>query len=356
MNAIAHRDPEQALAPAQPSESSKTLAMVLEAARDPNIDAAKTEQMVNLALRLQDRELEAEFNRALVAAQLELPVITKDGIIKIPANRDKGTPERTQGRFARWEDIDRVVRPILARHGLALRFDIGNAEQSAVTVTPILAHTNGYTLRGQAMKLPRDSSGAKNEVQGTGSAVQYGKRYSACALLNIVTEGVDDDGNMGEVVVTLPYEREQLTLSEAAKAAEAGSYQEWFDQASPKDRAFMLTTARATHDEYGGKVPTGLPAPAPAAKPDQVSNQNATDERPGASRSAAPEKRQTPAQWVKAFKARVDQISTLDALDEYWDGKNEALARLKAEEPTLWQEAHEHISNKREALAEGRLV
>jgi hypothetical protein len=42
-----------------------------------------------------------------------------------------------------------------------------------------------------------DSSGGKNNIQGMGSSFSYGKRYTTTALLNIVTEGEDDDGARG---------------------------------------------------------------------------------------------------------------------------------------------------------------
>jgi hypothetical protein len=44
------------------------------------------------------------------------------------------------------------------------------------------------------MILPHDSTGSKNAVQAVGSSTSYGKRYTACALLNITSRGEDDDG------------------------------------------------------------------------------------------------------------------------------------------------------------------
>src|SRR5689334_168057 len=101
-------------------QSNSFLTAILAATNDPNVDAVKMETLANLAVKLQDREREMEFNRAKNAAIMDMPVITKDGVIVIPANREKGTPERQQGRFARFEDIYRVVRPILQRNNLAL--------------------------------------------------------------------------------------------------------------------------------------------------------------------------------------------------------------------------------------------
>jgi hypothetical protein len=43
------------------------------------------------------------------------------------------------------------------------------------------------------MPLPFDTSGSKNSIQAVGSSMSYGKRYLLFAMLNLVTEGQDDD-------------------------------------------------------------------------------------------------------------------------------------------------------------------
>jgi hypothetical protein len=153
-----------------------------------------------------------------------------------------------------------VVRPILERHKLALRFDVGETQQ-AITVRPILSHANGFTERGEAMRVPADTSGSKNAAQAVGSATQYGKRYSMCAMLNIVTEGIDDDGRGGMPQVTLPFERETLVLEEATAAFDAGRYLEWFGSQSPKDRAWLIQSGN--HVKFGGQSQLEAPKPTP---------------------------------------------------------------------------------------------
>ena len=75
-----------------PSPSGNLLAQIVEAARDPTVDAGKMEAMANLAMKLQDRELQAQFNRDLASAIMEMPRISKRGVITIPAK--DGRPER----------------------------------------------------------------------------------------------------------------------------------------------------------------------------------------------------------------------------------------------------------------------
>lgn len=320
---LAHVEPGQ-----QPvRQSDNLLQQVIMAAKDPNIDATKMETLARLVNTQQDREREIEFNQSKNAAIMEMPVLTKDGRIIIT----KDGRSREQGRFARWEDIDRVVRPILSRHNLALSFDIAERQGGGMTVTPILSHTNGYTQRGGAFPVPPETSGSKNAAQAMGSAATYGKRYAGCAMLNIVTEGADDDGNLGRgTVVSLPYEREQTVLREAEQAAAEGRYQEWYTQQSPKDRGYLVTTGK--HEEFGGQpvLEGPKPTPGPSQREDAPPARTGPETRPEP-RQAADERddrpppptedpspptggtggsggRRTPEQMVEDFETRLGAV------------------------------------------------
>lgn len=287
------------------------LATIADAAANPQVDAGKMTALADLAMRLQDREQGQEFNRSLNAAIMAMPVISKQGQIVIPAKGQE--PARVQGTFARFEDIDRVVRPVLAAHGLAIRFEVGENAQG-VTVRPIISHTNGFTERGEAMRLPVDSSGAKNNTQGAGSAVSYGKRYTMCAALNIITEGADDDGQMGQANA-LPFERADTVRTEAEAAAERGEYDNWFRTQSPKDRAYLVDAGHHARLGDGAALPgRTLPLSATPAK-------------------------QTPGAWVDGYVAAVAACASLDELMEVQTNGRKALAKLEREEPNLHRRA-----------------
>lgn len=297
-------------------QSGNFLQAILQAATDPSVDATKVETMAELAIKLQDRERETQFNQSVNAAIQEMPVITREGIIQIPAK--DGKPARVQGRFARFEDIYRVVRPILERHQLAIRFNVGETQQ-AITVQPILSHANGYTERGEAMRLPADQSGSKNATQAVGSSVAYGKRYTMCAMLNIVTEGVDNDGTTG-VYVPLPYEREQTVLGEAEAAHQANRYSEWFSTQGPKDRAWLISSGN--HERFGGQ--TQLPGP---RQPVQPPPEEHSQQRGGASK---PTREERAAKWVASF---IEELKTCRSVSEVTNlkGENEGtIAQLDA--------------------------
>jgi hypothetical protein len=306
-------------------QSETLLAQVLAAAKDPNVDAVKMETLARLVNSQQDREREQEYNRDKNAAIMAMPVITKDGKIVI---RKTGEAERLQGRFARWEDIDRVIRPILRRFNLALSFDIAERQGGGLTVTPILSHANGHTERGGAFPVPAEDSGAKNKAQAMGSSAAYGKRYAGCGMLNIVTEGVDDDGRGGVKDVTLPFEREQLVLEEAGQAFDNGTYIAWFSQQSPKDRAWLIQSGK--HVEFGGQpLLTGradapgsqrreeerppAPSASPAREPDQPPPPPPptppAEEPPAANvTGGSGQTKRTPEQMVADFEKRLDEV------------------------------------------------
>lgn len=339
---------------------AQTLLMVREAMLNPDVDAEKAKVMAELMTSLEDRAMAAEFNRDFNAALFEMPVITKGGIIKIPANQAKGTPERTQGRFARFEDIDRVVRPILQRHNLAIRFEVGSEPSSAVTVRPILSHANGHTERGEAMKLPRDESGAKNAVQGTGSAVSYGKRYAMCAALNIITEGSDDDGSLGKFAIDMPHERQVAVLEMAEEAAEAGveAYRTWFDGQGVKDRSWLVSEGH--HERLGGVTPViegpksePRPDPAPAARTRPAADPPPADDRPTDQGESATGKHDvtTPAGWTAQFKEDCAAAETSTALGQLAQRSAGAMAKLAEHHPKLFDEAQDALQVAQDRLA-----
>lgn len=333
-------------------QSDSLLQQVIAAAKDPSVDAAKMEALVKLVNSQQDRDREIEFNQSKNAAIKEMPVITKDGRIVIT----KDGASREQGRFARFEDIDRVVRPILQRHNLAIAFDVEERQGGGIVVRPILTHTNGFTERGGGMPLPADQSGGKNAVQAVGSALQYGKRYTMCAMLNIQTEGADNDGNGARgAIVSLPFEREQVVLADAQQAHEQGRYLEWFTQQPPKDRGWLVSSGK--HEAFGGQpmLPAGR-SPAAAATVDQSQQGSTPAPASTATPAATKPKAQTPREWVDKLKKDVEACVKVDDLALYMDEARESLDKLKAKHEALWQECQDAYQQRRETLESGALL
>lgn len=335
----------QDIAQVPQQQSGSFLAAILDAATNPDIDAEKMKTMAELAVKLQDREREIEFNRAKNAAIMAMPVITKDGRIVI---KDKDTGrERQQGRFARFEDIDRVVRPILETHQLALSFDIAERQGGGITVRPILTHTNGFTERGEAMPLPADQSGGKNAVQAVGSAAAYGKRYTMCAMLNIVTEAEDDDGSGGQLV-GLPNESEQLVLTEATAAHEAGRYVAWFGEQGPRVRAWLIASGK--HEGFGGQ--TALPSrrPVPPANERRDPPREEPRQPSATTGGSKPTREQRAREWVDWFKDEVRGCGSARAIEGLRTEHAGTLDTLRQAFPALYREADTAAEDKLASL------
>jgi hypothetical protein len=227
--------------PAAPADPGRAMtagdmfASIMEMVRDPALSVEKASALLDMQERMIDRQAKADFFAAKAKVMLELPRIRKDGAI---TNRDG----KVQSRFATFEAIDKIVRPICNAAGLVYSF-IPSQSGNSLTVTCELAHTGGHVERYGPMPLAIDTTGAKNATQGAGSAVSYGKRYTLCAALNIVTEGEDDGGKSGRELVSGTSEdwQESLTLA-AQKAALGGSaaYVKWFKEQTNMQRGWLV--------------------------------------------------------------------------------------------------------------------
>lgn len=173
------------------NETSALISMIERAARDPNVDIDKMERLWAMKQSADADRARRAYDAAFAEMQEELPEIEKKGKIIIRKKDDseniiQSTP------YALWDDTNRVIKPILTRHGFALSFRITQSE-SRLTATAVLSHRDGHRETTE-FSAPIDATGSKNNVQGWGSSFSYGKRYAATALLNITTRGEDDDG------------------------------------------------------------------------------------------------------------------------------------------------------------------
>jgi hypothetical protein len=164
------------------------LAVIAAAARDPRVDVGKMQQLLEMRERVTAWEAEREFKAALSRIQPKLPRITKQGTIVVPG-RDGKQGHRTP--FAKYEDITKAVRPLLAEEGFSLSYSF---EGNVCRCT--LSHRDGHSKVASTPPLPMDKTGSKNDVQAVGSMMSYAKRYALCNVLDIVTVDQDDDAHL----------------------------------------------------------------------------------------------------------------------------------------------------------------
>lgn len=190
MNAIA-KVQEQSTGQVIATDAGSLMAVISRAAADPNTDVDKLERLLGMYERITAQQAKAAFTAALAQMQPELPIIEERGEA---ANKIT---------YARWEDINEAIRPVLHAHGFALNFRVARLD-GTVAVTGILSHEHGHSEE-TTLDLPVDTGPGRNAVQSVGSSVSYGKRYTAIALLNITSrarQDRDDDGKAAGGVIT----------------------------------------------------------------------------------------------------------------------------------------------------------
>lgn len=82
-----------------------------------------------------------------------------------------------------------TIKPVFAKHGLALLQAPGEMEGDKIALIGMLLHKSGQSV-GFKTQLP---IGPKSTAQAAGSAITYARRYQAAAVGGIAQ--VDDDGN-----------------------------------------------------------------------------------------------------------------------------------------------------------------
>lgn len=169
--------------PAQPPMSMLEMIGQLSVNPQANIEVLS---LLLVAKEKQDtKEAEMAFNAAMARLQPKLPRITKDGKIKLSGS--------SVIPFATFEHIDAAIRPLLSDEGLSVSFTSEPCDKG-VLMGCTIAHTLGHSITSK-MQLPPDAGPARNALQAIGSARSYAKRYLLSDMLNLVTEGQDNDGN-----------------------------------------------------------------------------------------------------------------------------------------------------------------
>ena len=247
-NELAAAEPQNAVTTSDElSPAERMFAGMMEVIKDPAVSPEKMSAMLDVQERMIERQALMEFNAAKLAAMQEMPYIDRDGSIK-NKNGD------VQSRFSTFEAIDRIVRPVCMRHGLVYSFNLQGGERGATNVTCELAHVGGHVQQYGPLAVPLDASGSKNPTQGVGSSSSYGKRYTLCAALNIVTISEDNDGRTASRQISAdPIGAGQWAdklVDDAQKAAANGSeaYAEFFKSLSPIKKGWIVETGK--HDDF----------------------------------------------------------------------------------------------------------
>jgi hypothetical protein len=180
---------------------SNTVSMFERLAKDPGVDVAKLEKLMELQERALARDAKSQFVSAMAAAQAEMrPVAT-----------DADNPQ-TRSRYASYEALDSALRPIYSKHGFALSYDTDDSPKPEhVRVLCEVMHIGGHSKTYHA-DMPADGKGAKGgdvmtKTHAVGSAMSYGQRYLLKGIFNVRVGEADDDGNAASALPTITVEQ-----------------------------------------------------------------------------------------------------------------------------------------------------
>ena len=164
------------------------LTTIADLARDPACDVEKLRALIAMQREVMAEQARIAFDAAMADAQAEM----------VPVLRS-ATNAHTKSRYARLEDIDNAIRPLITRHGFSLTFDNPDQTVDGSVVTCAVAHRDGH-VRSYKIAGARDDKGAqgnanKTPIQAIGSTISYLRRYLTCMIFNVALTNDDTDGN-----------------------------------------------------------------------------------------------------------------------------------------------------------------
>lgn len=163
--------------------------VISRAARDPSVDIDKMERLIAMQERVQNRDAELAFTRAMNAAQAEMR----------PISANASNPQ-TRSKYATFDKLDGALRPIYTAHGFSMSYDEGESPKADhIRVLCYVGHIEGHT-RTYHRDMPADGKGAKGgdvmtKTHAAGAAGSYGARYLLKGIWNVAVGEDDNDGN-----------------------------------------------------------------------------------------------------------------------------------------------------------------
>jgi hypothetical protein len=190
-------------------------AVLMQMLANPDIPADKMEVVMRMRREVLGDQAREAFMEHFAALSAEMPQVERDGTVELVKDG------KVMGRysFTTIENMDVILRPLLAKHGFAISFASVDNKDS-VTITGTLSgwgweRTSTYTM-------PPDAGPGRNALQARGSSRRYAKRYIVDDLCNVVRKGKDDDARGAmEALIDAPQIKELVGLLKATASDEA---------------------------------------------------------------------------------------------------------------------------------------
>lgn len=163
-----------------------------------DVDADKLRVLVDLQIRLEDRQAEKEFDAAMIDAQKEVQTLPWDKAVR--------DGDKHKNRYVSYPKIDEMLKPIREKYGFTETFGVEPVlpAPNMMLMYSDVIHKNGHRRRVH-LPMPIDGQGPKGGgvmtgPQAVGNGSSYGMRYLEKLIWKIPML-VDKDDNDGNAVV-----------------------------------------------------------------------------------------------------------------------------------------------------------
>lgn len=173
---------------------------------------ALIDKINEIELARQKEIAESAYSTAMSLAQSEMGQVIA-----------KSKNSQTNSKYAKYDAVDKVIRPVYSKHGFALSFYQGEgAPPDNIRLVCRVSHSAGHTERPY-LDMPIDGKGAKGgdvmtKTHATGNGISYGKRYLAGMVFNLAITEEDNDGNKPQPAITEKQAADLKALAEEVKA------------------------------------------------------------------------------------------------------------------------------------------
>lgn len=151
---------------------------------------AVMERLVDLQLKVNEKDAERAFNQAFAMMQAKLPAIAKT---KRVLTRDGGL----MYTYAPLDQIDKAITPHLQAHGFAKFFTDVDPKRDPKNVRTrcTLTHIDGHSIYAEAEAPPDNKNTTVSDMHKSGGASTFTARYALIRVLGLVTTD-DNDGHL----------------------------------------------------------------------------------------------------------------------------------------------------------------
>jgi hypothetical protein len=163
--------------------ASQLLAVV---EKNPAMAAENIKAILDAMERAAKWQAKVAFDEAMRRLQPRIP--------NIPKTREIVVKGVLRSKYAAYEDIERIIRPLYTEEGFSVSYTMERADEKSVRIVGRLHHVMGHDEFSETT-LPFDKSDFRSDVQSWRSTESFGKRGVLCNMFNVVCEGLDKDGN-----------------------------------------------------------------------------------------------------------------------------------------------------------------